>query len=138
MENIELIEKVKSAMEEHFENAEYAYFGLRFEDKGRQIGDACERSKHNPDRVDEREFPDFQTPEYDDLDDLGGTSAWEIEENSDKWIMSFMPKKSDGEKNVSVAGAHCYIVAGNETATHDDHDYNEIVINDAVVLNVLF
>lgn len=57
----------------------YYYIGIRFEDKDREVGEICECSKHNLDREDEREFPVYGTPEYDELPELDGTSAWNLE-----------------------------------------------------------
>lgn len=138
MTNAELINKIETLMEKHFEDAEYWYFGLRFEDKVRKVGDVCEVSRHNPDREDERDFPEYGSDEYENMESLDGTSAWEIREGSDEYQYSFITRKSELDKKVSVMADHCYIIAGRETGTHDDADPNEIVIEDAVVLEVLF
>ncbi|NCG67161.1 hypothetical protein GWJ21_04165 [Bacillus coagulans] len=104
---------------------EYWFVGIRFEDKEREIGEICECSKHNLDREDEREFPEYGTPEYDELPELDGTSAWNLETYRD----------FEGP----FVTWHCYIVGGNQIANQDDGlDDNEIVIKNAVVLEKIF
>ncbi|MEC5268885.1 hypothetical protein P9G49_07185 [Heyndrickxia coagulans] len=76
------IEKQCKEALERFEG-QYYYIGIRFEDKEREIGDVCECSKHNIDREDEREFPEYGTPEYDEMLELDGTSAWNLETYKD-------------------------------------------------------
>jgi hypothetical protein len=118
---------LKEACEKALEKfeGEYYYIGIRFEDKDREIGEICECSRHNVDREDEREFPEYGTPEYDEMLELDGTSAWNLETYSDY----------EGGFGTS----HCYIIAGNRITNRDDGlDDNEIVIENAVVLEKLF
>lgn len=104
---------------------EFYYVGIRFEDKERQIGDICECSKHNTDREDEREFPGYGTDEYDEMFELDGTSAWNLE------------YYTDFEGGFDTY--HCYIVVGNKITNQDDGlDDNEIVIQDAKVVEIIF
>lgn len=53
----------------------FSFYGLRFENKDRNIGDICETSRHNPERDDERDFPEYGTRQYKKLPRLDGTSA---------------------------------------------------------------
>lgn len=104
---------------------QYPYIGIRFEDKEREIGDICENSRHNTDREDEREFPEFGTEEYEELFELDGTSAWNLE-TYDDFVGGFDTY-------------HCYIVAGNRITNRDDGlDDNEIVIENAEVIEKIF
>lgn len=104
---------------------EYWFVGIRFEDKEREIGEICECSKHNLDREDERDFPEYGTPEYDEMMELDGTSAWNLATYRD-YEGYFL---SD----------HCYIIGGNQITNRDDGlDDNEIVIKNAVVLEKIF
>lgn len=113
----------KNALEKYQD--EYWYIGIRFEDKDREIGEICECSKHNLDREDEREFPEFGTPEYDEMFELDGTSAWNLETYDD----------FEG----GFFNNHCYIIGGNKLTNKDDGlDDNEIVIKKAVVLEKIF
>lgn len=124
---------------------DYTFIGVRFEDKDRQVGDVCEQSKHNPGREDERDFPEFGTVEYDELPELPGTSAWlvyndlsDFAEDVDASKIRALSKPSwaiDDELDICE---HAYIVAGRRADTHSDADDGEIVIIDAVVINVLY
>jgi hypothetical protein len=107
-----------------FEDGDFYYVGFRFEDKVREIGEICENSKHNQDREDEREFPEFGTPEYDEMEELGGTSSWHI----------------DGIRRGNYGGEHCYVVVGHKNFTHDDIvlDDDEICIVNAKVVAQIF
>jgi len=118
------IEKQCKEALEKFED-QYYYIGIRFEDKEREISEICECSKHNLYREDEREFPEYGTPEYDKLPELDGTSAWNLATYRD-YEGYFL---SD----------HCYIIGGNRISNQDDGlDDNEIVIVDAIVLEKIF
>mgnify|MGYP001461346458 CR=1 FL=1 len=119
--NIE--KQCKEALEKW--EGKYYYLGIRFEDKDREIGEICECSRHNIDREDEREFPEYGTPEYDEMFELDGTSAWNLETYRD----------FEGGFNRE----HCYIIGGNQIANQDDGlDDNEIVIVNAKVLEKIF
>lgn len=132
----QLKEKVKQAVEMYDElngNGNYYYVGVRYEDKFRQVGDECECSKHN---AGDREFPEYGTPEYDALDELGGTSAW----SANKYLSNY-DLLGDCERLVSDKFkhvAHAYIVVGQYANTPSDADDGEIVIEDATVAEVLF
>lgn len=50
---------------------DYDDMGVRFEDKKRKVGEIImDRSRSNPDRYDEREFPEYGTEEYDNMEEL--------------------------------------------------------------------
>ena len=131
----EMWEQAKQAYQELKED--WAHVGIRFEAKERYVGEICEDSKHNPDREDEREFPEYGTEEYNNLPELEGTSAWNLEaaEYLEKeWHFDFQLEE-DAKK---VFGDHAYIVVGNITKNHDDCDNDEIVIPDAEVAKIIF
>lgn len=74
-ELLQLIEDKRGDLE-----ANWMYVGVRFEDKERKEGEIItECSRHNPDREDERDFPDYEEIEYDTLPVLPGISTWAIE-----------------------------------------------------------
>ena len=124
----------------------YTYIGVRFEDKQRKIGDVCENSKHNPDRGDERDFPEYGTEEYAELPELEGTSAWlvyngDFDYAEDVTLNTYgglSTRSSDMDKKVCFLGDHAYIVAGNRDVTHDDPDNGEIVIEAATVIEIIY
>lgn len=123
--------------------SDFSYFGLRFEDKERNVGEIIpERSRHNPDREDERDFPEFGTAEYDELDELDGVSAWHVNLDVDTIHPGMSSREyrdcanDDCERMFSAY--HCYVIAGNREGRHDDPDVGEIVIKDAVVIGKIF
>ena len=127
-----MVEAIKGKLES---DCEYVYFGIRFEDKDREIGEICEASKHNPDREDYREFPEFGTSEYDDLEELDGTSCWDLEGD---WLASFWSYNKTPEEKLAIMADHCYVIAGDDSPQFEDRDPNEILITDAVVIAKIF
>lgn len=117
------------------EQDEYCVFGVRFEEKERQVGEICENSRNNVDREDERDFPEYGTQEYEEMEEMDGTSAW-CEES----ILSQL----DSLKNLSVSmfgSKHAYVVAGYSTGWEQNNgliDDGEVVIQDAVVLHKIY
>lgn len=116
----------------------YEFIGLRFEDKQRSVGDICENSRHNDDRDDERDFPDYESEEYYDLHELDGTSAWDLLQDSTTEIGRYENREDDCSRHFGTQ--HCYIIASNSTGNNSDValDVNEIVIKDAVVIAQIF
>ncbi|MFZ4454315.1 hypothetical protein [Salibacterium aidingense] len=131
----EMIDTARQVFEDN--ERTYSFFGLRFEDKPREIGEECDASKHNHDREDEREFPEYDSDEYDDLDELGGASAWAFDD-----IQGLKYRKDELEKDAQKLHipAHCYVIAGNRQWNDDDValDDGEIVIEDAKVIAVIY
>lgn len=142
MTNLEMKEKLQEIVEslnlDDAWNREYALYGVRFEDKSREVGDVCECSKHNPDREDERDFPSFDSDEYESLQALDGTSAWELDEETGMYADGVDFRHCDDDDEFWTEAYHCYIVAGHNSVTHDDADAGEVVIEDAVVVEVVF
>ena len=135
MKNSDLIKKIEAEIKNFSED--FQIFGLRFEDKSRVVGEICEASKHNPDRDDSRDFPSYSSEEYEYLPELGGTSAWRISTDNDQWKSSFC-SSWNLDSEVAIEDNHCYIVAGDYEWNHDDKDYNEVVIEEAVVYAVVY
>lgn len=122
------LDKLREELEDVIESYDGA--GIRFEDKSRKVGDIIrDKSKHNIGREDERDFPDYESEQYDELDDLDGVSAWKLD--------SF---KFEGSQNMYLTN-HCYLIGSNDI-TYDDGflllDDNEIIMNNAKVLAVIF
>lgn len=129
-------ELIANAVEKYDEingNGDYYYVGVRYEDKLRQAGEECDYSKHN---AGDREFPKYGTVEYDELDDLDGTSAWAARKYLSNYDLSGDQSRLVSDKFKHVA--HAYIVVGQYASTPSDADDGEIVIEDAVVAEVLF
>lgn len=109
--------------------------GIRFENKSYEIGEGVANSKHNFDRADERDFPDYGSNEYESLMEFPGTSAYTINSND----LESLQKRFDESEGYSD---HCYIVVGDKSCWVDECegyvlDDDEIVIEDAVVALIL-
>ena len=110
------------------EDSDYS-IGIRFENKLRKVGDICEYSKDNSNRDDPRDFPDYDSEEYDSLPFMSGTSAYYVNALEDNSI-------SDKEAaDYYHDTKHCYIVEGYGYEGDDD---GEVVIENAKVLKVIF
>ena len=130
--NMNQLNQLLNELKERFENELYDFeaVGIRFEDKERTEGDVItESSKHNVDREDDREFPEYGTAEYDEMEDLDGVSAWKIDEF-----------EFDGDQREYLP-EHCYLIASND-CTFDDGflmlDEGEVIMDKAVVLAKIF
>lgn len=120
----------------------FDYYGLRFESAARQVGDICNNSKDNTERQDEREFPVYGTPEYNELPELDGASAWNINPDSKLYLRSYANDyfgncKPYSDKEYSYM-EHAYIIAGNGMGYHPNPDDNEVLIRNAKVIAVIF
>ena len=140
----EFYAKINAGVAKHGDD--YRYIGVRFADQLHQVGDKLGPSKHNPDRDDERDFPEYGTPEYDELPTLPGTSCWGVYDGdyqrADEVDVSKVRSLSKPfyikDDNMRVMRTHAYLIAGNRTDTHSDADDGEVVIVDATVIEVLF
>lgn len=136
----EMYELAKKFYEEN--ETDYAYIGLRFENKGREIGEVIvDRSRHNAEREDDREFPAYGTEEYEEMEELDGVSAWDLSALSERNYPGFgRAREADPNKDCTwyFDADHCYVIAGNVKRTHDDADDGEVVIRNAVVITQIF
>lgn len=129
----EMYAKVKEIYAANEDN--FYYIGLRFENKDREIGEECEYSRHNADREDEREFPEYGTDDYEEMELLDGTSAWDMSLDSTYEYSDYAASKDCANYFTTD---HCYVIASNKVGQHDDPDVGEIVIKDAQVIAQLF
>ena len=130
IKNSELIKKVTEAIESvnGFDECEWEYLGIRFENKVRSVGEIIEEcSKDNEGREDERDFPEYGTSEYNEMEDLDGISTWDIRD----WQNSVYSVAETFYCNAS----HLYLIGGN-SATYGPDD-NELIIEDGEVLAVI-
>lgn len=127
------VAEMKAIIEQHLEQLQedYAYVGLRFEDKEREVGEECDWSRNNTDREDERDFPEYGTDEYFEIEEMDGTSAWDLNNDFNfKWL--FKDLECGAEQ--TFIGNHAYIIVGKQHARGDYAlDDGEIVIRDATV-----
>lgn len=143
MNVIEAMEHIKRIFDKNIQSEQndwkgYEYIGIRFEDKAREIGEICEYSRNNTDREDEREFPEYSTLEYFELEELDGTSAWNLD--GDIFYKEHSRGCEDKEFEKTVWTNHCYIIASNRLGQTSNTviDVNEIVIKDAIVIAKIF
>ena len=129
-----LIEKIESAIKSAQDNSEYWNFGIRFENKARQVGEIIEdKSRHGGDECDNREFPEFGTDAYDAMAFFDGVSAYNTQSN---WKRILFNTYSD---QFITDATHCYLIGSDNSSNQDNGlDDGEIVLVDAEVLAVIF
>src|SRR5690625_2501690 len=96
---------------------DYDQIGIRFENRDLAIGDEVGTSKHNMDREDEREFPEFGTEEYEEMYELDGASSW----HQSAWkneILGGLAKETDPANKYYLA-SHAYLIGGDYSS--EDH-----------------
>jgi hypothetical protein len=123
--NSELIERVNEIHEE-LKDKFFDSIGIRFENKVRKVGDTCEESKSNEGREDERDFPEFGSEEYEELEDAGGTSAYDME---------FWEYTLDSGDTTIVNCEHIYLIGDSDYFNGEDQ--GELIFSDAKVLAVV-
>lgn len=123
----DLVDKALDVADEY----DFDYFGVRFEDKNREVGDIItDCSKFNNDRDDERDFPQFGSSDYDDLPEADGISAWTMSEME-------RTARRHGEETCEsyfIPTEHCYLLGSNEIDYFDGMDDGEIILVNAKVL----
>ena len=131
----EMKKKIEKTIKEN--KKDFEYIGLRFENKEREIGGICENSKHNPDRDDDRDFPEHGSEEYNNLPEFNGASAWDLSKDVNIYVE---PNYADWKDKIDgwFIGEHCYIIVGNNTDNDLDRDYDEIIIKNAKVVKQIF
>lgn len=120
-----MIKKIKELEQKYcWVNGNGSYtVGVRFEDKDREIGEEIGNSRHNLDREDERDMPEYGTEEYEEMFELDGASAYEIDA-----IVKML------ESGVEFEGEHCYFIIGDNAVNLDDAlDHGEVVVENAKV-----
>lgn len=129
----EMYAQAKKFYEDH--EYDYNYIGIRFEDKERQIGETCENSRTDIDREDARDYPEYDTDEYYELTELGGTCAYDL---SQKRAYDFRQDKVDRPALSQISAKHCYIIVGDYLSNDFAEDDCEIIIKSAKVVKQLF
>jgi len=117
-----------------------AILAIRFDNKVYRIGDVLPSSKDNSGRFDPREFPSYGSNEYDSLEWLIGTSAYEIlDENNkeDKYDKNYLKKILGTTSQSKHAFKHCNIVAGPRT-NEDPEDRGEVILDPCKVMAKIY
>lgn len=112
------------ALAEKYET-EYEWLGFRFDERKLKNGAVLSNSKHNPDRVDERDFPEYGTSEYDELDELDGTSCY----NVNYFFATYGVWEGDYSEFIN-----CYLIGSNKVGDHDEPDDGEMLLKAPIVL----
>ena len=140
----DLFNAVSEASTLNYDKGNYDYLGVRFENMDRTEGDILGNSKDNPDREDERDFPDYNSEEYENLPEQNGTSAWDISNADNVTIFKQDNSVKYGDKNNTKIGDvmvsdHCYIIGSNDIGTRDTPlDSNEIILQSPAVISKLY
>ena len=126
IQNSTLLEKVAAALDD-IERDEWIV-GIRFENKIRTVGEQItDYSRSNEDRDDDRDFPEYGTEEYDEMEELDGISTWDI----DQWE----------DYNLSCTGTsyfdceHIYLIGCTDYVNGEDA--SEFIMKDAIVLAII-
>lgn len=115
----------KQEIKEKYEDQGYEYLGVRFERKYYNIGDEIKYSKSNIERADTREFPDFDTEDYELLPCAGGVCCYDF----DEWEKHIDLEWSKKE------GYSVYLIGGSDY--FEGEDFNEWVMQNAYVLEIM-
>jgi len=134
----ELVERMYNELS-WYKNGEWELVGLRFEDKDRVVGEICENSRNNLDREDEREFPEYGTDEYFEMEEMDGVSTWDLTPGRNRWLWeNRIMKEAYLDKDVKdvFVGEHAYIIVGNQAGweqTNGVVDEGELLIKEGKV-----
>lgn len=130
----EMVERVNKAVDEYgFNYGKDYYVGIRFENKARTIGEIIEDcSRSNIDREDERDFPEYGTEEYYEMEELDGICAWNAEGSTYGWE----PYNKDRKIENQYETDHCYLLISKFADYGEDE--NEIIMKDAKVIDAIF
>lgn len=109
----------------------YGLIGVRFDSIPYQVGDILPESKafFPTEESDVRDFPTYDSEDYDNLPTMGGTSAWSISE-----ILNLLSRNPNGNE---LKDTHCHIIISDSFASPDVIDDGEIVLIDPTVIAVL-
>jgi hypothetical protein len=132
LNNAELKAKVNEALDainfNDIYECEYEFIGIRFENKLRTVGEIIEDcSRDNEGRDDERDFPEYGTDEYEEMEELDGISTWDCHFWEDGNI--------EYGEHTWFDCKHIYIIGGNTASPGPDD--NELIIEGGEVLAVI-
>lgn len=130
----EFYERLVEIEEEHGDD----YVGIRWEEKKREVGEDVGNSRHNLERLNEDDMPEYGTPEYEEMFELDGASSMGIYTLLDDFKRKV---RLEGENNMSryYMGTHCYVIIGDDYVNESDAlDEGEVVVQNAKVLEILY
>jgi len=114
------------------------YLGIRFEDKQRNINESItDYSKSNCNREDARDFPEFGSEEYNNIEDLDGVCAYGLDYRTGWTPLTSYSKEEDiTDVTKRYLSKHCYILGSNNIDYGEDE--NEIIMINSKVLDIIF
>lgn len=138
----ELREAIVKAAEAH--DGAYGQIGFRFDAREYQVGEILDFvSKANLDRDDERDFPEYGTNEYNEMDDLDGVSAYDLDMSS-RWAEDIEEQVNEifgiGDyihEDKKYSEEHIYILGTNQHSNDYAEDEYEIIMPEPTVLAVI-
>ena len=107
----------------------YAVAGIRFEKKERVIGE--EITDNSKELVDDREFPEYGTPEYNELPEIDGISTYLVADLENDTIEDLNKLIEDIKKTSEKV----YLIAGDDNGM--GLDANEQIIGNGIVIDIL-
>lgn len=130
----EFYERLIEIDEEYGDN----FIGIRWEEKSRNVGEELDNSRHNLDRVNEDDMPEYGTAEYEDLFELDGSSSLGTYTLLEDLKRNYENRPNDVMKSFYV-GTHYYVIIGDDYVNESDGlDEGEVVVENAKVLEVLY
>ena len=123
MTRTEMVEGIKEVLKEN--EFKFMYYGIRFENKERALGDEIkEHSKADlSDKEDEdvRDFPEYGTPEYGELEELNGICAYQLDQYNIEGLSLGANEPYDKEDvKHCYLDSHCYIVGSQSSEAGED------------------
>lgn len=135
--NVKTFYEILQGLEEKHEE-DHDVIGIRWEEKERIEGEEVGCSKHNLDRDNEDDMPEYGSEEYEEMFELDGASTLEIDHLLDDLKSAYKNKPNASMSNY-YSGTHCYVVGGDYTSNESDAiDYGELVIVNAEVAQILY
>lgn len=114
------------------------YIGIRWEEKKRNVGEELDNSRHNLERLNEDDMPEYGTPEYEELFELDGASSlgtYTLIED----LKRDYSRRPDSPMKAFYMGTHCYVIIGDDYVNESDGlDEGEVVVRNAKVMEVLY
>lgn len=138
----ELREAIVKAAEAY--EGEYSHIGFRFDVREYRVGEVLDFvSKTNLGRDDERDFPEYGTNEYNEMDDLDGVCAYDLDMSS-RWAEDIEEQVNEifgiGDyilEDKEYNEEHIYILGTNQHSNDYAEDEYEIIMPEPTVLAVI-
>jgi hypothetical protein len=114
--------------------SERSHVGIRFENKERTIGETINEASKR--LVDERDFPEYNTKEYDSLEDMEGVSSFSLINNYEddiEWCEDLDAEINSG----NISAKYAYIIVSDGNFADESCDEGEAVYDRPEVIQVI-